>query len=422
MKRRKFLKTIGKSCFVILGLQHIILCDPRKFTVKIQQITHGPNHHFFGYIGQSLTTPWNSTGTRILTLRAAFHDHLPGGDDPADVALVNLNRAEGDFYIIEKVDESLGWNFQQGTMFYWNPDKPASQFFFNDRDPQTGEVFTVLYDINQDRRIREYKFEDTPVGNGGVCPVGKSFLAINYARMARLRPVTGYRGTTDWTEGIAAPEDDGIFIIDIESGEKKLLVSFAQLEVELNKAGFAAQGNALFINHTLWNRDGELVYFYVRANWQTDGERINIPCTINADGTDLVVGHQYIGGHPEWGIGSQIIGAYDDRQVIYDVQKREIIDTIATREAIPSPGGDISLSPNGQWFVNGFSRQRKNYYNIIRLTDGEWVRTRGFNKGEYEGDLRIDPAPRWNRQNNQILVPGVTEDGTRQLFILTITE
>jgi hypothetical protein len=423
MKRREFIETTGKSSFAILGLRNFKLFDNNKFEVAIQQITYGSKHHFFGYIGQSLTIPWNSSGTRILTLRSAFHDHLPGGHEPADVAIISLDQTEGNFYKVEKVDESLGWNFQQGTMFYWNPDKPANQFFFNDRDLQTGKVFTVLYDIHKGRRIREYKFEDTPVGNSGVCPVGKSFLAINYARLARLRPVTGYLGAADWTEGTAAPENDGIFIINSISGDKKLLVSFARLEVELNKAGFAAKGRSLFINHTLWNRAGNLIYFFVRAGWQADSDpitRINVPCTIDADGNNLIVGHQYIGGHPEWGIGHGIIGNMNGKQVIYDVLDRKVIDSIGTSEIIPNPGGDISLSPNGQWFVNGFVRKNKNYYNIIRLTDGRWVRSPGFYKGDYEGDLRIDPAPRWNRQNNQILVDCITENGTRQLFIITI--
>ena len=32
---------------------------------------------------------------------------------------------------------------------------------------------------------------------------------INYARMARLRLVTGYLGAADWTEGVAHPEATG---------------------------------------------------------------------------------------------------------------------------------------------------------------------------------------------------------------------
>ncbi len=423
MERRKFIKTIVNSGLAFLSMQNIRLFNTVKLSVKISQITNGNEHHFFGYIGQSLTIPWNLTETRILALRSPFHDHLPGGKEPADITLVNMDQQEGDFYKIEKIDESLGWNFQQGTMFYWNPLKPETQFFFNDRDPQTGKVFTVLYDIDKGRRIREYRFEDTPVGNGGVSPVGESFLAINYARMARLRPVTGYMGATDWTEGISAPENDGIFIVNIRSGRKKLLVSFARLENELERAGIAAKGSHLFINHTLWNRDGTLIYFFVRAGWETGSDRakrINVACTINEDGTGLFVGHRYIGGHPEWYTGSRIIGSLDGRQVIYDVLKREVEGTIASADIIPDPEGDISLSPDGQWLVNGFTQKEMNYYTIIHLADCQWVRTSGINKGKYQNDLRIDPAPAWNRQNNQILVSGISENGTRQLFVITI--
>lgn len=423
MKRRKFLETAGKSSIAIICVNNLRLFDSNKITTKIQQITCGPNHHFFGYIGQSLTIPWNSIGTHILTLGTTFHDHLPGGDEPADVCLINIARKEGNFYKIDKVDQSLGYNLQQGTMFYWNPEKPESQFFFNDRNPKTGKVFTVIYDIKKGGRIREYMFEDTPVGNSGICPAGKSFLAINYARMARLRPVTGYKDATDWTEGIPAPNNDGIFIIDIHSGEKKLLISFAQLEIELNKKGFLTEGRSLFINHTLWNRDGEFVYFFVRAGWEANSDktkRINVPCTIRANGKDLFVGHQHIGGHPEWGIGHQIIGSLNDMQAVYDILERKVVSSISTSDVISDPEGDISLSPNGKWFVNGYTQKDKNYYTIIRLTDGMWIKTSGFNKGEYQGDLRIDPAPSWNRQSNQILVSGISDDGTRQLYLISI--
>jgi len=424
MNRRKFIETTALSSIAVLGLANHKIFDAAKFKTTIQQITKGPENHLFGYIGQSLTIPWNSSGNRILTLSSPFIDHLPNGTEPAGVCLVHTDKPEGNYFKGEKVDESLGWNPQQGTMFYWNPDKPESQFFFNDRDKKTGNVFTVLYDIDKDKRIHEYKFEDTPVGNSGVCPKGKSFLAINYARMARLRAVTGYKGSTDWTKGIATPENDGIFIVDIKSGKKKLLVSFKQLETELKKKGFDTGGASLFINHTLWNRDGNLFCFFVRAGWKDSGrkeKRTNVFCTINSDGSGLFAGRQFIGGHPEWGLGQQMIGRIDDDQVIYDIIKEKIVGTIGTPEIIPDPEGDISLSPDGNWFVNGSAKNGKNFYNIVRLTDGEWSRTEGIDKGEYSGDIRIDAAPRWNRENNQILVQGIVEDGTEQLFIISVS-
>jgi len=87
----------------------------------------------------------------------------------------------------------------------------------------------------------------------------------------------------------------------------------------------------------------------------------------------------------------------------------------------PKPEGDISLSPDGNWFVNGYSRNNKNYYAIYRRSDGAFVRSRGIDKGRYSGDIRIDPAPRWNRTSDAILIPGIAEDKTRQMFVIHIT-
>ena len=199
--------------------------DKAPFRVEIEQITHGPMTHFFGYIGHVQNVPWNKSGRYIVALQTDFHDRMPGPNDPANVVLIDTQNDYG----VKLVDQSRGWNPQQGTMFYWNPSEPETQFFFNDRDPKTGRVFCVLYDIEQDKRIREYRFDDTPVGNGGVAQNGGWFLGLNYARMARLRPVTGYKGAADWTSGIAHPNDDGLFKVNIDTGEKTLLVSFHRM-------------------------------------------------------------------------------------------------------------------------------------------------------------------------------------------------
>jgi len=423
VKRRNFIKTSTTGGLAIFTFPGLANSNVSKLSTSIKQITTGPDHHLFGYIGQSLTIPWNASGKRILTLSSPFIDHLPDGSEPAGVNLVHTDKKDGNFLKVEKIDESLGWNPQQGTMFYWNPENPENQFFFNDRDKKTGKVFIVLYDIEKKKRVREFRFEDTPVGNGGVCPVGGSYLAINYARMARLRAVTGYKGTTDWTEGITAPENDGIFKVDINSGKMKLLVSFKTMLEEIEKKGIDTEGEALFINHTLWNRDGNLFCFFIRAGWKKDGrkkKRTNVFCTMNADGTGLVIDRPFIGGHPEWGIGQQMIGRKGDDQIIIDIINEKIVGKIGSPESIPNPEGDISLSPSGKWFVNGYGKNGNNYYNIIRLADGEWTRSEGINKGEYSGDIRIDSAPRWNRNNNQVLIQGIAKDGTEQLFVISI--
>lgn len=413
----------------------------RKPSLRLEreQITWGPDHHLFGYIGQSLTVPWSGDGRYMLVLQSDFHDRLPAQGDEATVAVMDTHN---DHAVIQ-LDKTQGWNLQQGTMFYWNPDKPETQFFFNDRDPETGQVFTVLYDIEQQKRIREYRFAEKSLGNGGVNPQGSTFAAINYGRMARLRPVTGYAGAWDPTEGQLRPKEDGLFLIDIETGNASLLVSFEQLGNQLashpywvqrdnrwmpgNEKGMALDISqaSLYINHTLYSRDGERIYFFVRGRVGQRSIWLNAPFTVKTDGSELTLHATSIGGHPEWAEGDLIIGAKDGRQVLYNVSEQKIVPerTLGDASIIPDPEGDVALSPNGRWFVNGYpSEDRKTIrYLIMRLSDGAWVRSDPFDRGPYtKGNLRTDPAPRWNRDSDAILVPGWGAEGTRQLFVLRI--
>lgn len=172
---------------------------------------------------------------------------------------------------------------------------------------------------------------------------------------------------------------------------------------------------------------GDRVYFFVRGNWgkktNENGNklvRLNVACSIHTDGTNLTVHDQFIGGHPEWGEGSTLIGRVEEKQVLYDVDTKKIIGQLGTPEIFPDPEGDISLSPDAKWFVNGYKDGNENYYAIYRISDGAYVRSKGIDKGKFSGDIRIDAAPRWNRTNNAILVPGIAPNGTRQMFMIKI--
>jgi len=410
--------TLVRTCGVFLALTYSLGAEELK--LEVTQLTYGPHHHFFGYIGQSLTTPWNASGRYILSLRTTFHDRMPNPGEAADVVLIDTHND----YRVLPVEKCRAWNFQQGTMFYWNPKHPETQFFFNDRDLETNLVFTVLYDVEQKKRIREYRFEGLSVANGGVSPTGEFFLAINYGRMARLRPVTGYPGAADPTAATPAPDNDGIFRVDVETGKHRLIVSFRQLRDLLRKRHRKINEVGFYINHSLSNRTGDYVYFYGRARYGGNSMAVNVPCSVRTDGTELKA-HDYIGGHPEWDKGTVVIGARDGRLVRYDINRQAMVGQIATQEIIPDPGGDISLSPDGNWLACGYSTRDRgqNKYVIVRRSDGAYAHSSTFSRGPYtRGELRIDPAPRWNREQTAILIPAMTDDRTRQLHLIEVEQ
>lgn len=393
------------------------------FTAKITPVTTGPKNHFFGYIGHVRTIPWNASGRYIVALQTDFQNRMPSPEDAANIILIDTQNGNA----IQVIERTRAWNFQQGTMLYWNPLQAETQFFFNDRDPKTGKIFCVLYDIAEHKRIKEFRFEHAPVGNSGVAQGGGWFYSINYGRLARLRPVTGYPGAFDWTSGVKHPEDDGVFKVNASTGEARLLMSFKLLADALRPKHPEVDMHELFINHTLWNRDGDRIFFFVRGGWREgdpQDRKANIPCVMNPDGSGLrELGH-FIGGHPDWAGGHTMIGQRDGDQILYDTDRMDYAGKLGSKEMIPNAGGDVSLSPDGTWFVNGSSVKGRNDYTILRRADGAWLRVQGLDQqGVTKGDLRSDPAPCWNRDNTQILFSSITDDAakTRQMFVITIS-
>ena len=100
-----------------------------------------------------------------------------------------------------------------------------------------------------------------------------------------------------------------------------------------------------------------------------------------------------------------------------------MVGSLGSPDIFPDPEGDIALSPDGKWFVNGYKdrRERKNYYVIYRREDGAHVRSTGFSIGHWtSGDLRQDPSPCWNRDGTQVCVDAGHEPPTRQVYVVDV--
>jgi hypothetical protein len=111
-------------------------------------------------------------------------------------------------------------------------------------------------------------------------------------------------------------------------------------------------------------------------------------------------------------------GAFD----LYDVDRENVVGQIGDEGTFPNPRHDNALSPDAEWHASGYMKKGEGYaYVIYRRSDGMCVHTRGFGTGG-SGSTRIDPAPRWNRQSNALLVPGVDKYDTRQLYVIRIKE
>jgi hypothetical protein len=390
--------------------------NKEKLHVTVRQITFGPKNHFFGYIGYALTIPWNAGGRYIVALESDFFDRMPEKGEYANIVLVDT-RNDNKVIILDK---TLAWNLQQGTMLNWNPENPETQFFFNDLDPASGVVFTVLYDIMERRRIKEYRYGNQSIANGGINPRGQWFCGTNYGRLSTARKVISYAGATDWTLGEKSsnPDDDGLFRIDIATGERELLVSFRTLAEFFNVEN--ADSYPLNVHYIIWNRDGDRIFFLLRGNGK--GFLPNIGCVINADGTGLR--QVPFTGHREWAEGKNLVIPGKNGFDLYNVDQNKIVGTIGNNDIFMDTWEDNIMSPDGIIYVGSYNPDDDScIYSLMRIDDGAFVRSPAIKtqRKPKNNDCRIDPAPCWNRNSDAILIPGIAADGTRQMFVIQLS-
>ena len=408
MLRRSFLRTSAGIAAAGSGFG-----SNREFAIRT--LTRGPKHHFFGYYG---ICPWNKSGKYLVCLESSQQDHLPGPAESAAIGLVDPST--GDF---RKIAETRAWNFQQGAMLHWNPVNPEDEILYNERDGDN--IVSVLLNVsNGKKRI-------FPRGINGVSRNGRHALSLTYGRLTRLRPVVGYVGTKDPNPTVAHPENDGVFLQDLVSGESNLVVSIAEVYRRLVKRHPELSCRHMWFNHTVFNKTDTRFFFLARC-WTPEPQREleSAMFTCNLDGSDLreVVPFGKGVSHFEWRNGTEIMATFrllpgsDKQHVLFTDGKQDYKHIGA---GFLKSDGHCSFAPDGEWFVTdeneGRTISKKLMVYNVRTNEGVMLGTFPMFERRYlGGDLRCDLHPRWNRTGDAICFDALDKNGTRQLHIATL--
>ena len=342
---------------------------PKDWRLEVTQLTRGPMHHFFGYIGQARTIPWNEGGRYVVALRTPFQDRMPKPGEPADVVLIDTTRGNQ----VEVIDQSRGWNPQQGTMFYWNPAAPATQVFFNDRDPQTQKIFTVLYDVS-----------GAPAACANTASTKRPWQQW---RRAEWRPVSRdqlwpSRGC-GWSPAIRALttsrrtsriRDDGISCGGRgEEARAACSCPYKQLADHPVRPPGRGQEGAVHQPHAVEPRRQPYL-FLLRAEFDEPCCALDIPSPSRPDGSGLTM-HPHTGGHPEWESGRRVIGA-EGRGRSSSTSRAGVWSRRSVR---PRPFRSRAATSHCRRTASGLSTATatggNNYYTVLRRADGSWART-----------------------------------------------
>ncbi|MFC1792605.1 hypothetical protein ACFL3Q_03345 [Planctomycetota bacterium] len=384
---------------------------PPRIECKIHTLTSGPKHHFFGYYG---ICPWNKSGRYLVCLESGFQDHMPTLGEAAAIGLVDSQTGR-----FEKVAETHAWNLQQGAMLHWNPLNPEREIIYNDW--KNDDVVSVILDVESlEKRL-------LPRAVSAVSHNGKWALSLTYGRTGRLRKVVGYGAAKDPNPDNPAPDNDGVFVMDLTTGKSKLAVSIAEVHGRLVKKYPLLKGIHMWFNHTVFNKNDTKFFFLARANMPPKGRRKTAMFTANLDGSELqeVVPFDKEVSHFDWRNDREIIATF----LIEGTGRKHVLftDGLADYKVIGDGfldfDGHCSFSPDQQWIVTD-RKQRSTMdqalllYNLQTRQKVELCRRDMQDRKYMSGDIRCDFHPRWNRTGEEICFDAIEpENTTRQLHI-----
>jgi hypothetical protein len=399
----------------------------------IRAITRGPKYHWFGYYDKLEFDP---SQRYVLGMEVDFEGRSPRAEDEIAVGMVDLE--DGDRWI--ELGRSRAWCWQQGCMLQWRPGRDSDgngpgEVMWNDRQ---GEQYVChILDVRTGRK------RTLPHPFYTVSPDGRTAAAPDFRRINDMRPGYGYAGLPDPHAGDPAPEDAGIWRLDLETGEQELIVSLAEVAaLPYSRADLSAPRSVgaakHYFNHLLYNTDGSRLEFLHR--WRLPerpgfGTRMltAAPDGNGPQGRDLRVLDDY--GHTShfiWRDPGHILAwayhpSYEWAFYLYeDAPGRPEAGPTAPAvvgKGVMTVNGHCTYLPGNEWILNDTypDPERRQHLYLYHVASGERVPLGSFYAPEaYQGEWRCDLHPRSSPDGRRVAIDSAHEGRGRQLYLVDI--
>ncbi|MCW5983268.1 MAG: hypothetical protein KIT09_34575 [Bryobacteraceae bacterium] len=376
----------------------------------VRAITRGPRFHWFGYYDKQ---QFDATGRYALGMEVGFEHRSPKPDDVIRVGMVDT--ADGDRWT--ELGTSRAWNWQQGCMLQWLPGS-RSEAIWNDRED---DAF-----VSRILDVRTGKRRTLPAPIYALSPDGRWAVYPDFRRLNDMRPGYGYAGIPDPNRERRIPEDAGIWRMDLETGARKLILSFADA-ARIPYAGGDWSDAMHWFNHLLIAPDGARFILLHRWRGKREGRSFATRMfTANREGKELYVldphgrTSHFIWRDPQTVLAWAWHPSAGDKFYLFHDRSEKV--EVVGRDVM-TVNGHCTYLPGNRWIVNDTypDEQRLQHVYLYEVATGGRIPLGSFHSPtEYTGEWRCDTHPRSSPDGRWVCIDSPHGGNGRQMYLIDI--
>jgi hypothetical protein len=406
---------------LIFAFFSIFFARAQDENFEIIKLSSGPKQHWFGYYDKEQVDP---SGRYVLACEVDTFLRSPTNNDLLIVGMIDLK--DNNKWI--PLGESRAWGWQQGCMLQWIP-KSNTEIIWNDIEDE--RFVCHILDIKT-RKKRTLPKPIYTISNDGTFALGTAFERIQY-----MRPGYGYPGVTDKYVDDKAPNEIGVYKMNLLTGESETVISIGQM-AKIPNLGEDLMQHRNYFNHILIAPDDNRFVFLHR--WRK--ESINSEGVISRSGfiTRMVTAN--IDGsevHILDPSGDTSHFIWDDPKHITMWTKPVGMEwgfyrfTDKSSEIVPVGQGVMTVNghntfvpnTNNEWILNDtYPNQNRlqTLYLYHEPTNRKVNLGRFYEPNIYNGEWRCDLHPRNSRDGSFVIFDSTHEGDGRQMYMFKIAE
>ncbi|GGI27287.1 MULTISPECIES: hypothetical protein [Bradyrhizobium] len=408
--------------------------------VSITRLGGQDYNFFFGYYNK---TPWDGQGRLILGHQVDEPNFRIGRNSGCNVGYFDEARE------FRLVDRTQAWNWQMGSQLQWLTGMPGRNIIYNIRTSHDAggpypNIGARITDVDTGRT------RDLNIPIYVVAANSKFAMCIDYRRLYKTHETIGYCALAGRLPLDNAPDDDGIWRLDIASGDSTLVVSYRQLyelahkpsmdkaihwvsHIEINPSST----RVLFLHRWTERVEDETCFLHRLITMDPDGSNLRLlECSDHplpqlarrfdskAVGTYDYEKSEYQISHPLWRDDSSIVvwGPHAGRinYQVYQDAHNGLVQTIG--DGLLRENGHMSYSPvNMRWLLSDtYPHSETNLRDLFLFDANNEVR---LDLGSFYTDPtlakenRCDLHPRWSRDGKCVCIDSYHERRRRMYTI-----